>query len=94
MLNFDEVTVASVEDQIITEEMQQERLNNYDKKIEQIMTIILNDKERFVFSKRTSSNDSFWEIATEMGISKDSVVWIMKKAEKKLEAFRKFLSML
>lgn len=89
-----DTVVPSLEDQMIAKESQEERLDEYDKKIDRLLIVLLTDKERFVFSRRVPGGMCWQDIAKEMGNTIKSVQWLMEKAERKLEAFRKFLSLL
>lgn len=94
MLTFEEVTVTSVEDQIISEEIQIERLKVYDEKIDRVLSILLTEEEREVFDLKVTGRYSFVKVANDLNKTEGKVKWLMKKTEQKLEAFRKFLSLL
>ena len=96
-----EAVVGSPEDIIIDEEQamierdnELERLAVYNEKIECLLTVLLTEKERYVFMNRVPGTASFEEIAKNLKTTKSNTFWIMKTAERKINAFRKFLSLL
>lgn len=94
MRNIENVTDKSPEELYIEKELTLERLEKYDFKLERFFNILLTPEERLVFSRRIPNKMSFREISIELSKSESSVKWIMEKAKKKIEAFRKFLELL
>jgi DNA-directed RNA polymerase specialized sigma subunit len=90
MLTRAEASTPSLEDQVMNEE----RLIEYDKKIERLLEILLEEKERTVFNMRVPCQIPFIEIGREMNITESDAKWTMQKAERKMAAFRRFLAFL